>query len=80
MTIETLCRNQDTKLGITFFRRDPQEAASSRSALISRIGASGPAAGKLQVGERVMTVQGVPVEGPLHAARMLRERGLHENR
>lgn len=74
MTIETLYKeSKDTKLGITFFRRDPQEAASSGSALISRIGASGPAAGKLQVGERVMTVQGVPVEGPLHAARMLRE-------
>ena len=41
--------------------------------IISRIGAQGPAAGKLNVGERIMTVQGVTVEGPLHAARMLRE-------
>jgi len=74
MTVETLYKeSKDTKLGITFFRRDPQDAASRDSALISRIGASGPAAGKLNVGERVMTVQGVPVEGPLHAARMLRE-------
>ena len=74
MTIETLYKeSKDTKLGITFFRRDPQDNASRDSALISRIGAAGPAAGKLSVGERVMTVQGVPVEGPLHAARMLRE-------
>jgi hypothetical protein len=74
MTVETLYKeSKDTKLGITFFRRDPQDAASRDSALISRIGSMGPAAGKLHVGERVMTVQGVPVEGPLHAARMLRE-------
>ena len=74
MTVETLYKeSKDTKLGITFFRRDPQESASTDSALVSRIGATGPAAGKLHVGERVVTVGGVPVEGPLHAARMLRE-------
>lgn len=72
--METLYKDtRDTKLGITFFRRDPQDSASPDSAIISRIGATGPAAGKLNVGERIMTVQGVRVEGPLHAARMLRE-------
>ena len=74
MSIDTLYKeSKDSKLGITFFRRDPQENASMDSALISRISPTGPAAGKLFVGERIMTVQGVPVEGPLHAARMLRE-------
>ena len=74
MTVETVYKDtKDTKLGITFFRRDPQDDAPPDSAIVSRIGATGPAAGKLNVGERIMTVQGVPVQGPLHAARMLRE-------
>ena len=74
MTIETLYKEtRDTKLGITFFRRDPQDNAAADAAIVSRIGPTGPAAGKLNVGERIMTVQGVRVEGPLHAARMLRE-------
>jgi len=65
--------NKDTKLGVTFYRRDPQDNAVPNAAIISRLGAAGPAAGKLAVGERIMQVQGVDVEGPLHAARMLRE-------
>ena len=73
-TLVTLYKDtKDTKLGITFFRRDPQDGAQPGSAIISRIGATGPAAGLLNVGERIMTVQGVPVDGPLHAARLLRE-------
>lgn len=64
---------KDSKLGITFFRRDPQEGGHEASAIISRIGATGPAAGVLEVGERIMSVQGAEVTGPLFAARMLRE-------
>ena len=74
MTTVTLYKeDKDTKLGITFFRRDPQDGASGNSALVSRISPSGLAANELSVGERIMSVQGVSVEGPLHAARMLRE-------
>jgi len=64
---------KDTKLGVTFYRRDPQDGGVPEAAIISRLGATGPAVGKLEVGERIMSVQGIDVQGPLHAARLLRE-------
>jgi len=65
--------SKDSKLGVTFYRRDPQEGGVPEAAIISRLGATGPAVGKLFVGERIMSVQGQDVQGPLHAARLLRE-------
>lgn len=65
--------SRDTKLGVTFFRRDPQDNASPGSAIVSRINAQGAAHGKLEMGERIYQVNGTAVEGPLHAARLLRE-------
>ncbi len=65
--------SKDSKLGVTFYRRDPQDGGVPEAAIISRLGATGPAVGKLQVGERIMSVQGQDVQGPLHAARLLRE-------
>ena len=65
--------SKDSKLGVTFYRRDPQEGGVPEAAIISRLGATGPAVGKLFVGERIMSVQGQDVRGPLHAARLLRE-------
>lgn len=62
-----------TKLGVTFFRQDQQPGAPSTSALVSRVGETGPAAHQLEIGERIMSVQGTAVEGPLHAAKLLRE-------
>ena len=64
---------RDTKLGVTFYRRDPQEGGHKDSAIISKLNNEGPAAGLLRVGERILRVQGHEVEGPLHAARLLRE-------
>ena len=65
--------SKDSKLGVTFYRRDPQEGGVPEAAIISRLGATGPAVGKLFIGERIMSVQGQDVQGPLHAARLLRE-------
>ena len=53
----------DLRVGIARLRADTG----------GRIGATGPAAGVLEVGERIMSVQGAEVTGPLFAARMLRE-------
>jgi len=64
---------RDTKLGVTFYRSDPQDGGHNNSAIISKLNDSGPAWGVLHVGERILSVQGVDVEGPLHAARLLRE-------
>ena len=65
--------SKDSKLGVTFYRRDPQEGGVPEAAIISQLGATGPAVGKLFIGERIMSVQGQDVQGPLHAARLLRE-------
>jgi len=73
VTITLYKEAKESKLGVTFFRRDPQEGASPESAIISRIGSNGAASGKLEMGERILKVNGTIVEGPLHAARLLRE-------
>ena len=65
--------SKDSKLGVTFYRRDPQEGGVPEAAIISRLGATGPAVGKLFIGERIMSVQGQDVQGPQHAVRLLSE-------
>lgn len=72
-TVSVYKESKDTKLGITFFRRDPQDDAPPNSAIVSRIGAQGPAKDILEVGQRITHVGGFEVEGPLHAAKMLRD-------
>ena len=65
--------NLDTKLGVTFYRRDPQEGSSESSAIVSRLtDPTSPAFGQLAVGDRILEVAGCPVDGPLTAARALR--------
>ena len=58
--------SKDSKLGVAF-DNVPEVA------IISQLSATSPAVGKLFVGERIMSVQGQDVQGPLHAARLLRE-------
>ena len=51
--------NLDTKLGVTFYRRDPQEGSSESSAIVSRLtDPTSPAFGQLAVGSSsVMTLR-----------------------
>ena len=58
----------ETKLGVTFYRRDPQEGSGDNSAIISRLTGVGPAAGVLAIGDRILQVAGCDVDGPLTAA------------
>ena len=64
-------KSKDSKLGLYFyqrcFRRDPH---ADDGVAIIRVP---DAAGKLMVGERIMSVQGHVVRGPLHAVWLLRE-------
>ena len=65
--------SKGSKLGVGFYPRDPQEGGVPEAAIIRQVDATGPAAGKLFIGERIMSVQGQDVQGPQHAERLLSE-------
>lgn len=72
-TVMIYKEKKESKLGVTFYRKDPQEGGQEHAAIVSRLAQNAVSEGKLQPGERIMSIQGMAVQNPLHAARLLRE-------
>ena len=70
-TVVVVKEDVETRLGISFFSRDPQEGAVAHAAVLKRVDCHLPAAGILRPGDQILAIDGMRVHGPSHAIELL---------